>query len=120
MNSGSPKNQSKLRSYWPLLGLLLAGTVGVLAWFLSPAIDTALRHTLPNFNAMPPDQLRIFTTVVLFVVFLLLASLIVAASAPKKKSMVSEKNLLKEREDLIKEKKLTRARRQQMNKMNKG
>jgi hypothetical protein len=120
MSLGKPKKRTKMQAYGPIIGLLLAGSFGVLSWFLAPEIDKILARSLPNFREMKADQLRIATTVIMFVIFVLLASLIVAAAAPRKKSMVNERGLVKDRAEMIKEKKLTKIRRQQMNKMNKG
>ena len=114
------KKKTRMQAFGPLIGILLAGAFGILSWFLSPEIDNILKRSLPNFRAMPPDQLRIATTIIMFVIFVLLASLIVAAAAPKKKIMVGEPDIVKDRAALIKEKKLTKLRRQHMNKLNKG
>jgi hypothetical protein len=109
-----------MQAYGPAIGLLLAIAVGILAWFLAPEVDKILIRSLPNFREIAPNTLRIFTTVVMFIVFVLLVSLIVAAAVPKKKSAINEKGLIKEREDMIKEKKMTKLRRQHMNRMNRG
>jgi hypothetical protein len=114
------KKKSKMQAYGPAVGLLLALAAGVLAYFLSFSVDDILKQHLAGFKQMPAGQLQIFTTVVIFVVFVLLVSLIVAASVPRKKSVINEKQLAKDREEMLKEKRMTKLRREQMNRMNKG
>lgn len=112
------KPKTKMQAFGPAIGLLLILAVGIIAWFLSPEIDKVLIRALPNFKEIPKQNLQIFTTVVVMVVSVLLVSLIVAAAAPKRKSAVNEKEMFKERLDIIKEKELTKRRRKQMNRMN--
>jgi predicted PurR-regulated permease PerM len=114
------KKKSKMQAYGPAVGLLLAVAGGVLAYAVSKPVDDILKQHLTGFRQMPPDRLQIFTTVVIFIVFVLLVSLIVAAAAPRKKTIVSEKQMVKDREAMINEKKMTKLRREKMNRMNKG
>ncbi len=118
MSMSPRKKKTKMQAFGPAIGLLLVAAVGILAWFLAPEIDKILIRTLPNFKEIPKQNLQIFTTVVMTVVFVLLVSLIVAAAAPKRKSAVNEKEMVKDRLELIKEKELTKRRRKQMSRMN--
>jgi type III secretory pathway component EscT len=119
MRSKKPK---KLQAFWPIIGLVMAVAFGVIAWFLADPVIGILSRSLPAFRSMTsdPQKLKIFVTIVLFVMFILLASLVIAVSAPRRGESVDEKKMAKSRAEMIKEKELTKLRRKQMNKLNKG
>lgn len=120
--SMSKKKPKRSQAYWPVIGLVLAGTSGVFAWFLAPEVNKILARSLTSYPpaGVSPENLRLFMAGILFVVFVLLASLVVAASAPRKKSAINEKGLLKERVELVNDKKLRKLRQKQINRMNKS
>lgn len=112
--------EARKQAFWPLIGFVLAIASGVMAFVLAPEVNKLLRKSLPNFRQIAEKDAQLFTTGVLFIVFVLLASLVVAAAVPRKKDIVSNKAMADERQDLLKEKRITKLRRKQMNKMNKG
>jgi len=116
VNKGQEK---KRQAYWPVLGLLLALSAGVLAYIAAPAVNQALDRSLPNFPT-PNSQLNLIMTVILFVIFALIGSLIVAAAAPKKKTIVNEVKLAKERKELVQEKKVRKLRQREINRQGKA
>src|SRR5262249_34963328 len=104
-----PAKKSRTQSFWPVLGLLLILASAAIAYFLGPMLYDWFRtsHVVRGFP--PLDQPRVNVEWILrFVVFVILgmvASLAVAAAVPKKKSTVTEKQLTKQRAEMVNEKK---------------
>lgn len=122
--TGEGRKETKNTAFWPLLGLLLAVSLGIVAYVAAPGTITMLDNALPNFPpaGVDPNTLRLIITAILFVVLILIAGLIVAVSMPKQKDriIVSEKTLMKERQDMVLEKKARKVRQQQINKQGKS
>lgn len=122
MSAQNKKPKSRTQSWWPLIGAFLIIADGILSYFLAGPTIAFLDAKLPNF---PPagvsgSTLLLIITVVLFVIIGSLVSLIVAAAAPKKRSAVTEKNMMKERSAMVEDKRVTKLRQKQINKMNKN
>lgn len=122
--SGDGRKQTRNSAFWPLLGLLLAVSLGIVAYVLAPGTITILDNALPNFppSGVDPNTLRLIIAAIVFVILILIAGLIVAVSMPRQKdrTMVSEKTLMKERQDMVLEKKARKVRQQQINKQGKS
>jgi len=121
---GKKPPKSRTQSFWPIIGLMLILSAGVIAFFLGPAVIDWLdkSNTIKGF---PPTGVSSVTLDwifrgIFFFILVLLSSLIVAAAAPKKKSAVTEVKLFKERQLMVNDKKARKMRQQLMNKQNKG
>lgn len=91
------------RALWPVVGLLLIISMGVLAYFLAPVTIAFLEANLPNFTArgMRPEHLQLVVTAILFVVFVGLVGVIIAIFAPKRAMNIKYSDLAKEREEIV-------------------
>lgn len=114
----SHKSQSKTRAYWPVIGFVLALSLGVIAWALGPAGYNFLRdNRIVNFAITNISRAtwELIISGVLFVVLLMFASLVVAAARPKQKSEVREKDLVKERDKMVREQKAKKVLQREIN-----
>lgn len=118
MSMRNNKPKSPLQAYWPILGLLLAIALGILAWAIAPGAFDWLGTWLRGFPpaGVPRRTLELIITVVIFLVLGLLAGLLVALGMPKKKSAVSEKDVAVARARMVEEKRIRKLRQKQMNK----
>jgi hypothetical protein len=119
-----PKKKTRGQAWRPVVGFVLILSCAAMAYFLGPAIVTWLDqgNVIRGFppRGVPIENIRWILRGIVFVILILLGSLLVAVAAPKRKSAVNEKQMTKQREQLVLEKKARKIRQQQMNKMNKG
>jgi uncharacterized membrane protein YhaH (DUF805 family) len=115
----SHKSQSKTRAFWPVIGFVLAVSLGVIAYVLGEPVMQWMKTSriVPGFPSpdVPMDTWYWIARGVLFVVMLMFASLIVAAARPKQKSEVRETDLKKEREKMVRQNKARKVLQQQIN-----
>lgn len=99
--------RSRRRWAWPVVGFILAVSLGVIAYALAPSVIQLVRSSLRGFDTsgLAPTTLRWIFTAILFVIFLTIAGLIVAVAAPKPRDTVKYGDLVKEREAMVAEKK---------------
>ncbi|MGQ9907449.1 MAG: hypothetical protein ACUVS2_01310 [Candidatus Flexifilum sp.] len=99
--------RARRRWAWPVVGFILAVSLGVIAYMLAPTVIQLLRTNLRGFDTsgMAPTTLRWIFTAILFVIFITLAGLIVAVAAPKPRDTVKYSDLVKEREAMQAERK---------------
>ena len=113
-----------MQAYWPALGALLILASAVMAYFIGPAVVDWLDkgNVIRGFPPTGVPRVNIYWILrgIVFVILVLLSSMVVAAAAPKKKSAVTEVKLIKERKEMVNEKKARKMRQQLMNKENKG
>jgi hypothetical protein len=98
----------------PLIGLILAVAIGIISYFLAPAVLGVLRQLNGGFGrGIPEERLLLFITIGVFFVLGSIASLLVAIARPKKKIDVKEADLEKERKQakLFKEYEIQRQRK---------
>lgn len=92
---------------WPVIGLVLAVALGVIAYTLAPDTIRLLRRIDSRFitAGIPPAQLRWIFTAILFVIFLTITGFLVAIAVPRPKNFVKEADLASERKSMQDEKK---------------
>ena len=121
---GKKPQKSRMQAYWPALGALLILASAVMAYFIGPAVVEWLDkgNVIRGFPPTGVPKVNIYWILrgIVFVILVLLSSMVVAAAAPKKKSAVTEVKLIKERKEMVNEKKARKMRQQLMNKENKG
>jgi hypothetical protein len=124
MMGQKPAKKSRTQAFWPVLGLMLIIACGAIAYFVGPEVVKWLdsSNVIRGFPpaGVPRANLDWILRGIVFVVLALLASLMVAAAVPKKKSAVTEKQLVKQRTEMVNDKKARKMRQQLMNKQNKG
>ena len=113
------KPQPRGRSFWPVLGLLLALSSAALAYVFTDPVLTFLDQKLTNF---PPrtSSLMLITGIVLFALIATTFSLIVAIAVPRKKSGVTEIQVAKNRAAMVNEKMARKIRQRDINRQGKA
>lgn len=118
------EKKGKNRAFWPLIGFGLAVSVGILSWFLKDPVYTWLARSplIPGFPpaGIDPFQMRLLVAAALFTIMLGFAGLIIALAVPKSPSRVREKDLVKERKMVVKQKELKKARQREINRQMKS
>ncbi|MCA0453302.1 MAG: hypothetical protein LCI00_04940 [Chloroflexi bacterium] len=113
------KKESRGKAFWPVLGLLLAISAGLLAWvFTNPTIDF-LKKNLRSFPPATPT-VTLIVGVILFALLILIFSLLVAIAVPKRKSDVNEAKLVKERSEMVRAKAARKIHQREINRQNKA
>jgi len=108
------KEEKRKRSaFMPVIGLVIAFIVGVIAWLIAPNVIEALAKALPNFkgNELPLATTRPIFTLILVVLTVIIFGLVAALITPKDDQSASESKLEKEREDLRRRQKAERLQR---------
>ncbi|NWG17027.1 MAG: hypothetical protein HXY41_10360 [Chloroflexi bacterium] len=100
----SSRGGGKNRAFWPLIGFILALSLGVLSWALGPIVIDWMdaSNIVRGFPSpeVPRTTWNWIATGVMFVILLMFSSLVVALFRPKQAMDVREKDLAKEREQL--------------------
>jgi hypothetical protein len=100
------QEKKRSRALFPVMGLLLAVALGAIAWFVTPAImewqaiPANIRGLLRN---LPGLQGELAVAAALFVTMLAIVSIIVAIATPKKAINVKDTDILREREQMIRD-----------------
>ncbi|GIL08876.1 MAG: hypothetical protein BroJett033_3870 [Chloroflexota bacterium] len=111
------KAKPKRRGMWPVIGLVLALALGVIAWVVAPAVYAFIRQRLPAFSigAFTEQQMTIFVAVLVFALLVALASVIVAAFAPRRgKYDTRDAALRKEKNAMLREERERKERRREV------
>ena len=105
--------KAKRSTYTPVIGLLIAVVLGVIAWLIAPSVIRALAAALPNFagNELPLTTMRAAFTVIIVVLALIVFGLIAALTTQKADPATNEARLEKERNAMRREQKNIRAQR---------
>ena len=113
------KVEPRGKAFWPVLGFLLALSSGALAWVFTPSVLDFLKKSLSNFPRVTPT-ISLIVGGIIFVVLALLFSVIVAFAVPRKKSAVTEIQMAKDRNLLVREKAARKVRQREINRQNKA
>lgn len=104
---------------WPVLGLILALAVTVIAWFISPEVVTWAQKTFSFTRAetgMTKQSLQIIFTVGVAGIMLLVAVMIVSLAGRRKRPTdVNNSVLEKDRRQMIADKKAMKKRQRRLN-----
>jgi hypothetical protein len=95
----------------PIIGLVIAVILGVIAWVIAPTVLEALAKALPNFrgNELPLSTTRPIFTAIIVVLTLVVFGLAAALITRKDPQSSSEAIMEKEREELWRRQKAERA-----------
>jgi len=112
------EKKGKSKAFWPIIGLVLAVALGIIAWFIAPYVRDFVFTRFPNsitaFNTMPDQQQLIIFTAAVFLLLGSLVAMIVAFAVPKDSSRVKDKDLVKEQKALREEIRKQKKRKQYM------
>ncbi len=103
--------KAKRSAYIPVIGLLVAVVLGVIAWLIAPSVINALAVALPNFagNELPLTTMRAAFTALIVVLALIIFGLIAALTTKKETQSARESQMEKERDALRRRQKAERA-----------
>ena len=111
--------EQRSRRRWAAYGFLLIAALMTISWFLAPTVISTTKSLtkgrFPPAGTLTTVQTQIIFTLIVFVVLALIAALIVTLAAPKKAVNVSEKDLIKERDENEKYKRMARKRQRTLN-----
>lgn len=117
------EKKGKNKAFWPLIGFVLAISIGVLAWFIKDPVYTWLANgPIPNFPppGIAPATMKLLVAAAIFTVLAGVGALIIAMAVPKSTSRVKEQDLVNERKGALKEKELKKARQREINRQMKS
>jgi uncharacterized BrkB/YihY/UPF0761 family membrane protein len=105
------KPSQKRSSYTPVIGLVVAVVLGVIAWIIAPNVIHALAVAIPNFagNELPLTTTRVAFTVIIVVLALIIFGLVAALTTRKDDQSANEAKLEKERDAMRRQQKNARA-----------
>ena len=105
------KPPQKRSSYTPVIGLVVAVVLGVIAWLIAPSVIHALAVAIPNFagNELPLTTTRAAFTAIIVVLALIVFGLITALTTRKDDQSANEAKLEKERDTMRRQQKNARA-----------
>ncbi|MDX2160105.1 MAG: hypothetical protein SF162_02150 [bacterium] len=90
----------KRKGLRPLIGVMMAIAVGIIAWFLAPGLLAWMKAQNSAFGRGVDDNVMLAGVgIAIFLVLISLASVVFAAAAPKPKTSVKETDLMKERQE---------------------
>ena len=111
--------EQRSRRRWAAYGFLLIVALMTISWFLAPTVistsKSLTKERFPPAGTLTPVQTQIIFTLVVFVVLALIAALIVTIAAPKRALNVNDKDLIKEREENQKYRRMARKRQRTLN-----
>jgi hypothetical protein len=106
------------RPFWPVLGFLMLVALGVLAYTFAPDAIRLARQIFPAFRGpspIPPEQMRLAFAAIVFLVGLTIGAGVIALFAPKSKMQVRDKDLAKERDQMLKARAAAKRRQRKLN-----
>jgi len=112
-----PKKKNPLQAFLPVLGLLLLLLAGAIGFFASGPVYHILNTNTSLFAQVsaPQQQMELVVGIVIGLLVVMIVSAIYAAAfAPKPSKLVSEKQMMKERQDKEAERLAKKRRQQQM------
>jgi hypothetical protein len=109
--------KKRKRGLWPVMGLILAVALGIISYFIAPAVIDLTKQLLPQFSTrgMSPRDVHLIFTFLTFVVLMAFVAFLVAIFMPKKAINVNEADLKKEREQMQAYKRYERHRQRRIN-----
>lgn len=111
------KSVNKTQLWMPAMGFLLAFTLGLVAYIVSPGLILWLRDSLPQLRRAPiTDQtMQLIFAVIIFFVMLSFTALVVTVTAKRRPLNVKLETLGKERKETISRKKYEKRRQRRIN-----
>jgi type VI protein secretion system component VasK len=109
--------KKRSRALYPVMGMLLAVAIAVIAYMIAPDVIAWLRTNLRGFQTrgVPPEQLRLMISALIWLVLISCVALAVALFAPRKQLNIKDSDLSKERKDLQEQKRQDRMRQRRIN-----
>jgi uncharacterized BrkB/YihY/UPF0761 family membrane protein len=105
------KPPQKRSSFAPVIGLIIALVLGIIAWLIAPSVIHALAVAIPNFagNELPLTTTRAAFTAIIVVLALIIFGLVAALTTKKDDQSANEAKLEKERDAMRRRQKAQRA-----------
>jgi hypothetical protein len=106
------------RRAFPAIGFILIVAMGAIVWVVTPPLTEYLDRTLLTGYRIPRTDLptvQIGIGLVLFFLLSTVVALVVSALAPKRAASVKETDLVKERDEMQRQRKAERIRQRKIN-----
>ncbi len=110
--------QKRGRRAFPAVGFILILAMGAITWVVTPPLTQFLDRTVLTGYRIPRSDLPTIQLAVGLILFFLLSTLtalIVSALAPKRAINVKETDLIKERDEMHRQRKAERVRQRKIN-----
>ncbi len=100
-----------------VVGFLLVVSLTVIAYVSAPAVISWLKSNANGFTTvgLPDSQVQLMFTGIVFLVLLAVVGVIVFAFAPKQTNTSSMDRMVKEREEMLREKRASKKRQRTVN-----
>ncbi|MCC6612537.1 MAG: hypothetical protein IT320_03605 [Anaerolineae bacterium] len=93
------------RALWPVMGLILAIALGAIAWLAKDPVMAALpANVRTQLGRLPGVQGEVAVAAFLFLIMLGIVAIVVALAAPRKRINVKDQDMLKERDNMLRDK----------------
>jgi hypothetical protein len=111
------EDRSGARRYWPIIGFVLIVVLGVIAYVLAPSVYEATKDLFPAFRTpgIKRQTILIGYTIVIFLVLTVVAGGVVALAQPKPKIKITDKELMKLRQETLDRKEEDKKRMRKVN-----
>ena len=108
------KQESRLKAFYPLIGLVVMLIAGAIAYFASPLVTEILVEQLLEGDA--PENMQVVSGGLVFGVIVTIFALVYSlfAARPENRDMLTEEALMKEKEEMEREERAKKRRKRQM------
>ena len=108
--------KKKNRGMWPFYGLLMALSMGGIAYVLGPRLYEYVSRRSPNFSigTLSEQEVILLFSAAIFLVLMSVAGLVVAIFAPKRQSEVKDRDLARERQQRDAERRARKKRNREL------
>lgn len=102
----------KRRGMWPVYGLLMALALGAISYVLGPMLVTYARRQSASFSIgnLTQQQVELLFSGIVFLVLLGVVTLLLAIAVPKNKNNITDKDMVKRKEQMAAEEKMRKKR----------
>jgi ATP/ADP translocase len=108
------KKKSRLKPFYPVIGLLMILLAGAVAYFASPFVTELIVDSLLEGDA--PENMQVVSGGLVFGIIIASFALVFSlfAERPENKDMLSEKALMQDKEEKEREERAKKRRKRQM------
>lgn len=105
------------RSWWPLIGFLLIASLAIIAYAAAPSVIDFTKSALPRLSlrGIAPETQRLIFAAITFLILVLIAGLVVAVFAPRKRTLIKETDVMKLREEMLKQREKDKKKQREVN-----
>ncbi len=108
------KQASRLKAFYPIIGLVIMLIAGAIAYFVSPAVTDILVEQLLEGDV--PENMQVISGGLVFGLIVTVVALVYSlfAARPANREMLTDEALMKDKEDMEREERAKKRRKRQM------